>query len=209
MAEHRPGLFITLEGAEGVGKSTAAAGLAALLRADGHEVLLTREPGGTKGAEAIRQLLLEPDLPLVPMAQTLLHFAARVDHVAQAIRPTLAQDKIVICDRFYDSTLAYQVYGQNVALADVQTLIKMTRLTPDITFLLELSEEQTLQRLAARASGTDRYEEMGEDFFKRVREGFALLAKAEPKRFIRVDASLQASDVAASLRRVVQERSGR
>lgn len=209
MGTYGPGLFITLEGAEGVGKSTASTKLADLLRADGHEVLLTREPGGTKGAEAIRQLLLEPTIPLVPMAQTLLHFAARADHVEQSIRPALAQGKIVICDRFYDSTLAYQAYGQDVAVADVQGLIQMTRLTPDITFLLELSEAQALQRLAIRASGTDRYEEMGQDFFQRVREGFDLLANAEPERFVRVDASLPANDVAITLRQVVRERSGR
>lgn len=209
MLTHGQGLFITLEGAEGVGKSTAAAGLAALLRADGHDVLLTREPGGTKGAEAIRQLLLESSVPLIPMAQTLLHFAARADHVEQFIRPALAQGKIVICDRFYDSTLAYQAYGQDVAVSDVQTLIKMTRLTPDMTFLLQLSEAEALQRLAIRARGTDRYEEMGREFFSRVRGGFDLLASAEPKRFVRVDASMPAHDVAATLRRVVRERSGR
>lgn len=204
-----PGLFITLEGAEGVGKSTAAARLAVLLRADGHEVLLTREPGGTKGAEAIRQLLLEPTVPLVPMAQTLLHFAARADHVEQSIRPALERGCIVICDRFYDSTWAYQAYGQDVAADDIQALIKMTRLIPDITFLLELSEPQALHRLAVRASGTDRYEEMGRDFFRRVREGFDRLASAEPERFVRLDASLPAHDVAATLRRVVRERGKR
>lgn len=209
MVTHGAGLFITLEGAEGVGKSTAAAGLAALLRAEGHEVLLTREPGGTKGAEAIRQLLLEPAVPLIPMAQTLLHFAARADHVVQSIRPALAQGKIVICDRFYDSTLAYQAYGQDVPVADIQALIKMTGLTPDITFLLELSEIQALQRLESRASATDRYEGMSRAFFGRVREGFNLLANAEPKRFVRVDASLPAHDVAAALRRAVHERGGR
>lgn len=209
MTARKAGLFITLEGGEGVGKSTAAAGLAALLRADGHEVMLTREPGGTKGAEAIRQLLLEQTLPLVPMAQTLLHFAARADHVERSIRPALAQGQIVICDRFYDSTLAYQAYGQGVAAADIQALIKLTNLTPDLTFLLELPQDQAMRRIAARAGGMDRYEGMGQDFFARVSAGFDNIATAAPGRFARVDARPPVDEVVAILRRVVFERTGR
>lgn len=208
MLSQKSGLFITLEGGEGVGKSTAAAGLAALLRGGGHKVMLTREPGGTKGAEAIRKLLLEQSVPLTPMAQTILHFAARADHVEQTIRPALERGEIVICDRFYDSTLAYQAYGQGVPTNDIQALIKLIRLTPDFTFLLELPEEQALQRLAARSRETDRYEDMGGAFFKRVRDGFNLLALAEPERFIRIDARLPANDVAEALHKVVLEKLG-
>jgi dTMP kinase len=203
------GLFITLEGGEGAGKSTAAAGLAALLREEGQEVLLTREPGGTKGAEAIRALLLNQDIPLDPLAQTMLHFAARADHVAQSIRPALARGVVVICDRFYDSTMAYQAYGQGVALEDVRAMIRLTGLTPDITFLLELPENEAKHRLAVRASGTDRYEAMGADFFARVQGGFSAMAEAEPQRFIRVDAAPAPEAVAADLRRLVHERAGR
>lgn len=206
MPTRKPGLFITLEGGEGVGKSTAAANLAALLRENGHEVVLTREPGGTKGAEAIRDLLLKQNVPLVAMAQTMLHFAARSDHVEQSIRPALEQGKIVVCDRFYDSTIAYQAYGQGIAISDIQALIKLIRLTPDITFLLELSEAEAQARLALRASGSDRYEDMDQLFFKNVKKGFNQLAKAEPERFVRVDASQTTSEVAASLHRVVLER---
>lgn len=206
MLRKKAGLFITLEGAEGVGKSTAAAGLATLLRDNGHEVMLTREPGGTKGAEAIRKLLLEQTVPLTAMAQTILHFAARADHVEQSIRPSLEDGKVVICDRFYDSTLAYQAYGQGVPITDIQALIKLIRLTPDFTFLLDLSEEKSMQRLAERSSGTDRYEEMGGAFFERVREGFNQLALAEPERFIRIDASQSARDVAAALYKVALEK---
>lgn len=209
MTTRKSGLFITLEGGEGVGKSTSAAGLATLLRAEGFEVMLTREPGGTLGAEAIRQLLLEQALPLLPMAQTMLHFAARVEHVERSIRPALAQGKIVICDRFYDSTLAYQSYGQGVAAADIQELINLIRLTPDLTFLLELSDEQALRRLAARAGETDRYEGMGQDFFARVRTGFDNIAAADPARFARVDASPPVELVVAMLRRIMFERTGR
>lgn len=209
MSAGKHGLFITLEGVEGVGKSTAAAQLADLLRADGLDVLLTREPGGTKAAEAIRQLLLEPDLPMAPLAQTLLHFAARADHVEQHIRPALEQGKIVICDRFYDSTMAYQAYGQGVALADIEALIHVIRLTPDVTFLLDLPEKQATQRLAARGKATDRYEEMGQDFFNRVRAGFGAMAMAEPNRFVRIDASPPAHEVVATLRQTIFKRFGR
>lgn len=208
MLNPKAGLFITLEGVEGVGKSTAAVGLAALLRESGYQVMLTREPGGTKGAEAIRKLILEQSVPLTPMAQTILHFAARADHVEHSIRPALKAGQIVICDRFYDSTIAYQAYGQGVPVSDIQALIKLIRLTPDFTFLLELSEAQSLQRLAARSSGTDRYEEMGSAFFERVRNGFNLLALAEPERFIRIDASMPAHDVAAALHKIVLEKIG-
>lgn len=205
----KPGLFITLEGAEGVGKSTAAKGLAALLQADGHEVLQTREPGGTSGAEAIRGLLLAQTLPLTPMAQTMLHFAARADHVERVIRPALAQGKIVICDRFYDSTLAYQSAGQGVAISDIQALISLIRLAPDVTFLLELEDAQAMKRLAARASAVDRYEGMDRDFFCRVRAGFEMIADAEPERLVRIDASLSQSAVANKLYQIIHERTGK
>ncbi len=203
------GLFITLEGGEGAGKSTAAAGLAGLLRAEGQEVLVTREPGGTKGAEAIRALLLNQDIPLDPLAQTMLHFAARADHVAQLIRPALQRGAIVICDRYYDSTMAYQAYGQGVEIEAIRALIRLVGLVPDITFLLELPQIEAQRRLIARASGTDRYEEMGADFFARVQGGFSAMAAAEPERFARVDASPAPDAVAANLRRQVRKRAGR
>ena len=208
MPEKR-GLFITLEGGEGVGKSTAAAGLAALLRAEGQEVLLTREPGGTKGAEAIRALLLNHELPLSPLAQTMLHFAARIDHVAGLIRPALARGAVVICDRFHDSTMAYQAYGQGVALADVRALILLSGIMPGLTFLLELPENEAKLRLSARASGTDRYEEMDKAFFARVRDGFTAIAKAEPERFVMVDARPAPETVVAAMRAALRERTGR
>ncbi|WP_298222130.1 dTMP kinase [Acidocella sp.] len=202
------GLFITLEGGEGVGKSTAAAGLAATLRAEGREVVLTREPGGTKGAEAIRGLLMNQEIPLDPLAQTMLHFAARADHVAHSIRPALERGAIVVCDRFYDSTMAYQAYGQGVALEHIRALIALVGLKPDITFLLEASEFEVKARLAARASGSDRYEEMDEAFFTRVREGFLAIAEAEPTRFIRIDASHAPEQVVALLRQALRNKAG-
>lgn len=209
MSGQYPGLFVTLEGGEGVGKSTAASGLAALLRAEGQEVLLTREPGGTKGAEAIRTLLLSQDIPLTPMAQTMLHFAARADHVEQLIRPALARGAVVICDRFYDSTMAYQAYGQDVPRADVNALIKLIGLTPDITFLLHVPEKTAQQRLTARASGVDRYESLGQAFFRQVQAGFEAIARLDPARFVSVEASAPAAEIVAELRRQLKERLGR
>lgn len=201
------GLFITLEGGEGAGKSTAAAGLAALLRAEGRDVLLTREPGGTAGAEAIRALLLG-DVPLAPLAQTMLHFAARSDHVEAVIRPALARGAAVICDRYYDSTMAYQCYGQGVARGSVEALIRLTGLDPDITFLLRLPPEAALARLRLRAGGADRYEAMGADFFARVEAGFTQIAAAAPGRIRCIDAAAPPGEVVAAMRAAMRGRAG-
>jgi len=203
---NRTGLFITLEGGEGAGKSTAAAGLAALLRAEGNEVVLTREPGGTPGAEAIRALLLNPEIPLDPLAQTMLHFAARADHAATLLRPALARGAVVICDRFYDSTMAYQSYGQNVDVGAVASLIRLIDLHPDITFMLELPPAVADARRAARAGAADRYERMGADVMARIAHGFRAIAAAEPGRCVMVDAAQPREAVVARLREVLRER---
>jgi dTMP kinase len=205
----RAGLFITLEGGEGVGKSTAAAGLAEMLRAEGKTVVLTREPGGTPGAEAIRELLLNSDLQLDELAQTMLHFAARADHVAGRIRPALARGEVVICDRFTDSTMAYQAYGQNVDVTAVASLSRLIGLTPDLTFMMELAPNVALERLAARARKTDRYERMGADFMARVAQGFRGIAASEPDRCVMVDAAQLPAAVVAFMRNVIRERAGR
>jgi len=205
----RAGLFITLEGGEGAGKSTAAAGLAAMLRAEGLEVVATREPGGTKGAEAIRALLLSTDTPLHPMAQTMLHFAARADHVETVLRPALARGAVVICDRYYDSTMAYQAYGQGVDHAAVASLIRLINLRPDLTFFLELPAALVKTRLAARGQDADRYERMDADFMARVAQGFRAIAAAEPRRAAMVDATLAPEALVAALRQAIRERTGR
>ncbi len=160
--------FLTLEGGEGAGKSTQARKLAETLRAMGREVVLTREPGGTPGAEAVRALLLDPATSLDPLADTLLHFAARADHVASLIRPALARGAVVICDRFYDSTMAYQGYGMGVDLADIAALRRLIGLTPDLTLILEVPETVSKTRLAKRGTGADRYEQMGEAMMRRI-----------------------------------------
>ena len=204
----RIGLFITLEGGEGAGKSTAAAGLAAMLRAEGLEVILTREPGGTPGAEAIRALLLG-ETPLEPLAQTMLHFAARADHVERVLRPALARGVIVICDRYTDSTMAYQAYGQGVDITAIATLINVINLRPDITFLLQLPAAAAQSRLAARAGGSDRYEAMGAAFFARVDNGFAAIASADPERVVVIDALAAPEAVVSAIRQSLKTRTGR
>ena len=183
------GVFISFEGGEGAGKSTQAKRLAETLRQAGHEVVLTREPGGTPGAEAIRALLLDPGTSLTPLADTLLHFAARADHVANIIAPALARGAIVICDRFFDSTLAYQGYGMGVDLADIRNLIALINLKPDLTFILELPDSIAKTRLIQRGGNADRYERMDSAIMARIAQGFREIAAAEPQRCLRIDAS--------------------
>jgi dTMP kinase len=204
----RPGLFITLEGGEGAGKSTAARGLAEVFRAEGAEVILTREPGGTPGAEAIRELLLG-DVPLDPLAQTMLHFAARADHAQNILRPALVRGAVIICDRYYDSTMAYQSYGQGVPIEAVAALIRLVDLHPDITFLLDLPPKLAEARLQARAGGSDRYEAMGTDFMARVAAGFQSIAAAAPGRIAVIDAAQSPEAVVATLRETIRARAGR
>ncbi len=203
----RRGLFITLEGGEGAGKSTAAAGLAELFRAEGAEIILTREPGGTPGAEAIRALLLG-DIPLDALSQTMLHFAARADHAANVLRPALARGAVVICDRYYDSTMAYQSYGQGVAIEAVASLIRLVDLHPDITLLLDLPPEVAESRIRHRAGGSDRYEAMGKEFFARVAAGFHSIAAANPGRFAVFDADQPPAAVVTAMRGAIRAKTG-
>ncbi len=193
------GRFITFEGGEGAGKSTAAARLAGYLRKQGREVVLTREPGGTAGAEAIRALLKDPATALTPLADTLLHFAARADHVERLIRPALARGATVICDRFYDSTMAYQGYGMGVDRAVIAGLIRAIDLIPDITFMLEVSEFTAKKRLRARGTAVDRYDLMGEDFMARVAGGFRAIAAAATERCVTINADGAPDDVFAGI----------
>jgi len=200
------GLFITFEGGEGAGKSTAAARLAGYLRNQGKAVLLTREPGGTPGAEAIRTLLLDPATQLTPLADTLLHFAARADHVETKIRPALSRGEIVICDRYYDSTAAYQGHGQGVDPATIAALIRAIDLTPDITFMLEATASTAKQRLEARGQTADRYDLMGSEYMARVAAGFRAIAAAAPTRCVLIDANQDADAVFSDILAALQSR---
>jgi dTMP kinase len=185
-------MFITFEGVEGCGKSTQVKRLAEFLTARENQVLVTREPGGTPVAEKIRAILLDKENHSLHFTTELLLYAAsRAQHVQELILPALAAGKVVICDRFFDSTLAYQGYGRNIdgklicQLNDLAT----QDLKPNITFVLDIPPEQGLGRIRAkRGSGSlDRLELEGVDFHRRVRAGFLTLAQQEPERIKVVD----------------------
>ncbi|MEO3471614.1 dTMP kinase [Roseomonas sp. CAU 1739] len=202
-----PGRFITLEGGEGAGKSTQARQLSAALAATGRAVLRTREPGGTPGAERIRDLLLGHG-PWDPVAEAMLHFAARREHVLRVIRPFLAAGGWVVCDRFADSTLAYQ--GAQGLPREVWTRLAEVALegfAPDATLVLDMAPEAGMARAAAR-SGADRYERMGTAFHARVRAGFLAIAAAEPARCVVVDASAGPDEVFAGIAAALRTRLG-
>ena len=193
------GKFITLEGGEGVGKSTQLAALAAALTARGLSVVTTREPGGTEGAEAIRRLLLEGGADRWNSAsEALLFAAARGDHVAKLIEPALARGEWVLCDRFVDSTRAYQGGGGGMGDADILTLHRIGSggMLPDRTLLMQLPAERAAARLAARDG--DRPDRMGAkpaDYHARLAARFADLAAAEPARWRVIDADASAAQV--------------
>ncbi len=205
------GRFITLEGGEGAGKSTQISRLAGALESAGVDVVRTREPGGSTGAEHIRALLVEGDVDRwQPMSEALLHFAARADHVDKVIRPALEAGKWVLCDRFADSTMAYQGYGHGLEPEVIHDLYQLVLgdFRPDLTIILDLDVTIGLERATERAGGEDRYERMDIDFHQRLRDGFLAIAKAEPERCAVIDAGLKADDVFATLREVVSERLG-
>jgi dTMP kinase len=198
-----PGRFITLEGGEGVGKSTQLKRLAAALRERGLEVVETREPGGSPGAEAIRKLLLEGEGDRwTAEAEALLFAAARADHIAKTIRPALERGAWVLCDRFLDSSIAYQGAAGGVGTEAIRTLhgIGSHGFLPDRTLLLELAADTAAERLARRdTDGSDRIGGRGGGFHNRVAAGFAALANEEPERFRRIHAGGEAEDVTARL----------
>jgi dTMP kinase len=202
------GFFVTLEGPEGSGKSTQATLLADALTARGHRCLVTREPGGTALGEAVRQILLHRgDLTPVPAADALLFNSARAQLVAEVIRPALERGEVVICDRFADSTLAYQGYGAGQPLDALRSLANFAtgELRPDLTILIDLPVEVGLAR--KQAGEITRFEER-EDvaFHRRVREGFLALAAAEPARFVFVDGRGTSEEVAAAVLAAVGRR---
>jgi dTMP kinase len=197
------GRFITLEGGEGVGKSTQLKALAALLRARGVSVIETREPGGSKGAEAIRELLLHGEGDAwSARAEALLFAAARSDHVSRVIRPALDAGQWVLCDRFIDSTRAYQGGGSGLSDEDIMALHRVGSegLLPDRTLLLRLDPMVAEARRSARAlERADRFEDRQRDFHAKVVAAFDALAAAEPDRFRSINAEGQASEVTSRL----------
>jgi dTMP kinase len=192
------GRFITLEGGEGVGKSTQIRRLAEALMQRGIDVVTTREPGGTEGAEAIRGLLMSGGQDRWNDAtEALLFAAARADHVAKLIRPSVTAGKWVICDRFVDSTRAYQGGAGGISDADILDLHRVGSggLLPDRTIVLDLPVEEGARRAAARSAETDRMGAKGADYYNRVATRFRDLAAKEPERFRIIDASGTPDDV--------------
>jgi len=205
------GRFITLEGGEGAGKSTQIARLADWLTARGREVVTTREPGGSPGAEMIRKLLVEgPAERWDGTTEALLHYAARRDHLRLTVWPALKRGVWVISDRFADSTRAYQGYGHGLDLAMLARLqdVAIGTFRPDLTLILDLPIETGLARAAARRGAETRYESLPRDFHERVHDGFGEIAKAEPERCTVIDASGDIEAIAAAVARVVAERLG-
>jgi dTMP kinase len=200
------GRFITLEGGEGAGKSTQARLLAAALEAAGVAVVLTREPGGTPGAEAIRALLLGGSAALLPETETLLHFAARHEHVGRTIGPALAAGRWVVCDRFTDSTRAYQGFGLGVAAGTIAALDTLVGLVPDLTLVLDVPPETAARRLAGRGSAADRYELLDAAFHARVRAGFRTIAAEAPARCVLIDGGGPVEAVQAAILAAVRAR---
>jgi len=202
------GLFLSFEGGEGSGKSLQARDLAQALTDRGHEVVLTREPGGTEAGERIRDILLHArEIPLSPEAQVLLFSAARAQLVRDVIRPTLEAGKIVIADRFFDSTVVYQGYGHGVSLQAIRevTALAVGTLVPDRTFLLDVPVEVGLARSGWRAEAKwDRFEADAAEFHVRVRDAYLRLAAAEPRRFVVVAADRDEAQIAADIRREVE-----
>lgn len=199
------GLFITLEGPEGAGKSTNRDYLAELLGAAGREVVLTREPGGTPLAEHIREILLAPAAePMAVDTELLLMFAARAQHLAQVVRPALARGALVLCDRFVDATYAYQGGGRGVPTARIATLeaFVLGDLQPDLTLVFDLPVEIGLAR-AARRGALDRFEQEQRAFFEAVRQTYLERAQAVPERYRIIDASRSLAEVQADLRTLV------
>ncbi len=185
------GLFVTLEGPEGAGKSTNREYLAERLRANGVEVLLTREPGGTPLAERIRELLLAPsDERMAADTELLLVFAARAQHLAEVIRPALARGCVVLCDRFTDATYAYQGGGRGLSTERIAQLEDFVQgeLRPQLTLIFDLPVEIGLSRAAARGR-LDRFEQEGRGFFEAVRQAYLARAAAAPARYRIVDAA--------------------
>jgi len=196
-------VFITLEGGEGVGKTTQQALLVERLRQEGYACLCTREPGGTALGKTLRELLLHGD-PFSPLAELLLYAADRAEHVSKVIAPALAAGQVVVCDRFTDSTLAYQGYGRGLDLEKIRQLNHLATggLQPHLTLWLDLPPEVGL----ARVGLADRLEQEHLEFHRRVYQGFQALAAAEPQRIVRISAQGSPAEVAARLWSVVEPR---
>ena len=205
------GFFITLEGGEGSGKSTQVPVVADFFRQRGYDVVCTREPGGTKLAEQIRSVLLtkDPDEDLCDKSELLLMYAARAQLVETLIKPSLAQGKVVISDRFDLSTLAYQGAGRGIPLAEIAALrqVAIGDFAPDLTLLLDVPVEVGMARMRARGKA-DRIEQAGTAFFERIRTGFREYALSHPDKVALIDGTQDLAQVSAAVTQVLTERLG-
>lgn len=210
------GMFITFEGGEGAGKTTQINRLGEYLTAQGRKVITTREPGGTKEAEAIRNLLVQRDGgDWSPLSEVLLLFAARSLHIDSIIAPALYNGHIVICDRFTDSTIAYQGYGRGLDVDKIRDIDKAVTggLTPDLTFVLDIDAEKGLERSTKRLAGQqgyggteDRFERMDIEFHEKLRQGFLDIAKQEPRRCAVINADATLDEMFEDIKAVVEKR---
>jgi dTMP kinase len=207
------GWFITLEGIEGSGKTTQAAILADALRLRGNQVMVTREPGGTRAGEFIRAIFLDSSISLEVTAELLLVLADRAQHVREKLRPALDAGQIVISDRYSDSTIAYQGYGRGLDLKLVRGLNRLASdgIVPDLTIILDCALETGLERSKARTEGAavrarDRFEGEQIEFHRRVHDGFRAIARDEPSRVVLLDSTQGQRDVSAAILRLVLER---
>jgi dTMP kinase len=202
------GRFITVEGGEGAGKSTMMAHIMNWLEQHGQRVVRTREPGGTGLAETLREILLDKkNDSLSDLAELLLIFASRAQHLEEVIRPALARGETVLCDRFTDATWAYQGGGRRISADDIAALEKLVHgdLQPDLTLLLDLPVEQGMSR-ALNRSESDRFESESRGFFQRVRDAYLQRARSEPDRFVIIDASRPMRQVREQIEHVLKER---
>lgn len=205
----KKGRFITFEGGEGTGKSTQAGLLAQHLTRVGVDIVRTREPGGSPSAEEIRSLLVTGAADRwSPIAETLLFYAARVEHWRQVIEPALLRGAHVVCDRFADSTMAYQAYAGGLARKTVEDLhrLTMTGVEPDLTFVLDIDVEKGLTRAAARRDDETRFERKGRSFHDKLRQGFLDIAKRAPERCVVIDADQSVEQVHAAVLAALKSR---
>ncbi|MBI4969469.1 MAG: dTMP kinase [Rhodospirillales bacterium] len=205
------GRFISFEGGEGSGKSTQIRLLAEKLNGQGIEAILTREPGGSPGAEQIRALLVLGETGRWDaMTEALLHTAARRSHLAVTVWPALSQGRWVISDRYADSTLAYQGHGHGLPVEDIRRLHRLANenFWPDLTLILDVPVELGLERAGKRGGAEDRYERMGRDFHERLRQGFRAIAEAEPARCALIDSSGDIETTAWAIWKVASIRLG-
>lgn len=203
------GIFITFEGGEGAGKSTQIRRLAERLRAGDREVVLTREPGGSPGAESIRELLLNGETDRwSPLTEALLMNAARRDHIERVIAPALARGAVVLCDRFADSTRAYQGAGGEVdpqVIAQLEAAV-VGEMRPDLTLIFDLPVAEGLRRALSRNGGEERFEAKGAAFHERLRAAYLDIARTEPDRCVLIDATATLDAVEAAILAAVQPR---